>query len=169
MKIRNTAVASIFVIILASLTGCVNFREYRKDNLLCQAWYEPLKGWKYFSVAIGRLDQPYHGELPFSFKTPDGRIFTSGQLADIETAQALFKGHPPSAYSGWPTNAVVYTDKNIAIYTISNRVIHISLRGGPAYSIGDIGGKRFYPFPLSEKQVIEIFGPPETKKSRLMM
>ena len=119
---------------------------------------------------------------PFALQMPDGKILASDQLSQATLDQYFtpFEKLKRPLHPSWAHNShIEFDDGVISVLFKKGKVSRVSVHpaagrasrkmpaGATQISIGTKDGKRFYMFPISEDELIDIFGKPTRAKTYL--
>lgn len=172
-------ITTIIVVMLCSVTGCcflVKAHELHWPGIRARTevplWH--IGAFKYRSVYF----RPGEAPIKFSIQMPDGRILKSAQL----TPEALAPYVMPSDWSTDDTvrDAMVEYDNgrvgHVVFYFENGKptlvIVFAWLRrrvrlGQFAPAIGNRDGSKVFPLPITEDELIELFGEPTEAKTYL--
>jgi len=158
---------------LAAMTSsCANVSRFERDSLV--AFGQPLDGSHeslYYLIRLG-FEEPVNARTTSALLRfiPDGPAFALKDLYPELVATYLTPFTPPPQ---WPDSL---KQKAKEYDTYAGGGFHISFREGKIYYLGICShcagereypivgtpdGQQFYTLPLTEKQIIEIFGSPD--------
>ena len=126
----------------------------------------------YDSLEIGSPERPLESVSAVTLKLPDGTTLRTDRLdvSGLRKGSTRILQHPPlRADRGWPSNLEEICLGAYSFLVVEGKVVSILIGSGrpsgpahPPAEIGDAGGTAFYRFPLTQKQLVRLFGKPET-------
>ena len=130
-----------------------------------------IKGNRIYNVLeIGDQKNFYNKEqFKFSLKCDENNIINSENI-DVDDLKSIAdRIVDPNKYDNiWPANSELIYINGCSFVVNENDVLNVQVevRGNSKFApiIGDISENRFFTFPLSEEQIIELFGKPDTTK-----
>ena len=153
-----------------------NVWTFHKANLIGTARTNPIgTSPRYVHIRIGTFESPFYKSAPrFALRLENGRVLRSSDLT-LETVVSI-STYPWRADSSMPKGTVVYGTADY-VFTFQNSklvqfeaypheddagVLHVPV-------IGTYDQKHFYKMPLSQQQLIEVFGKPDDIKKEWFM
>jgi len=160
--------AFILIGLLLWLFSVTNTRVYTRDNITCEARKrENVPHPSYHWVRVGTADQPYSGVPNLRIRLPNLKIVnlnkvtldllmtSDGNVSQIDLGspwppgtRQITLGYYIFVFSGDKVSSLQVIEKGYGRY----------IRGIPSPAIGLLGDARLIELPLTEEQVISIFG-----------
>jgi hypothetical protein len=158
-----------------------NERRYVKDNI--NFFCRPIKhGNNYATLIMGSPSKPYAGRPPVRARFPDGTVVnlaevTTNRLKDFAWSMKDVSGDSCAEiaaadfvedHATWPTNTLRIQFNYWLFFVQDDSVLSVSVwdygKGELKPAIGNPATGAVYEFPLSQDQVIHIFGTPDVIK-----
>lgn len=166
---------SVVTVGLLSASGGCGFdgnsrKEFVKGNVVFQASKNPL-GVDYYYVVIGSPRLPYSGVPVFAFELGGQRLLSDHLDVDALKRRTQRVEKAMKYDEGWRNGedsiqvgpyVMVFQGHDLVQFMAS---VYYSLNEPPY--IGKADSDRLYGFPLSESQVIDIFGRPDATRNWL--
>lgn len=139
-----------------------NARVYIRGPVLADAKLDPLRRAEYTWLQIGSDKVPYDGGFAFDVQLADGHVLTFPEI-DVDLVRTLaYDTSNPNEYSmDWPLGATRYYLPGVNIIMVDDSAISIRLRVPSKAMIRTSRVRQWYSLPLTEREVIELFGRPE--------
>lgn len=160
------------------MVSCRNVRQYDKGNirLLTRYWRKN----QYAQLLIGTPTKPYRQIPPILIRMSDGTIINTG-TAEQTLIESKCRGSsdwsgvpftegfgvpPIDSSASWPNGTTRFQDLFRIFFVNRGKIISLTLEWQPGQGpdkpeIGDPRTGRMYLFPLTQAQVIALFGPPD--------
>jgi hypothetical protein len=120
----------------------------------------------YSGIRIGTDEFPYDGRQPFVIRLPSGTVLSSDDfseptirpiaLAMLKTGDSVIRHDPKYGRSKYFLEGVKFEYENKRLISI-----YISWKKQSIPEIAKTSSDKFYAFPVPEKHIEEIFGPPD--------
>ncbi|MCZ7591511.1 MAG: hypothetical protein M5U15_04865 [Kiritimatiellae bacterium] len=143
-----------------------NYRVFKSGNITAKGSIDRSGATRYYSLEIGTLEYPLNEEQAFSIRARDGVVLKSSDfvyqtissLAEQRKAVNGEDGVVNFFLSGF---TFVFRDEKL----VSFRASLIKLRD-ESYTpeIGNVEGKSFFSFPISESVLVDMFGEPDLRE-----
>ena len=188
-------VALIVLLTLLLVAGCIvslffisdNVREYTRANITFRA--RPIrKGNNYAHLIVGAPLKPYAGHPPIMARLPDGSVVNladvsihtlKGQASAISDVSGtrcheIAAGNLVGNNSRWPDGTLRLQLEVWLFFVHDDQILAFKVWNyNPGYWTGEVAaiGKpangELYEFPLTEEQVIKVFGKPDSIREYL--
>jgi len=169
----------MFAMCLLFAMGCTtpNLRVLYKDNIKATGAIRNNGNAFYYSVCIGTDIFPYDGRQTFAIRLPSGTILSSDDFSEqairpialklSETGDGTVRYNPERGSQIYFLEGVGFEYKDDQLITMKIS-FHLSHTKKYIPEISTTASGTFFPFPVSEKHLKEIFGPPDkTNDSRI--
>ena len=150
-----------------------NLRELSKGNLTAFGTLTK-KTLKVQSVSIGTPSQPFGEQFIFAVKLNNGSVVESKAFNRAQLSSVADRTFTPNKKDGWTKEASGFAIEGYSFVFIGEKVIQfkasvISLPGKTfSPTLGKADGSKWYPFPLTEPEFIELFGDPEETTDKVI-
>lgn len=158
-------------VLIGGVTGCQmsgeNFREFKKENLTAKGAIRSDGIVEYYSIEIGDVDSPFDPEdWRFLIRISD-TSFSSEELsrelvAELSVEKNEVKLETPGNADASRFFVAGYSftfleDRLITIRIANKRLPDVSYRP----EIANVKEERFFPLPISELDLVSVFGEPD--------
>jgi len=171
---RICLLISVSCFFVSCLSLPANMRYYVKDNIVFSASLYSDDSRRYDSLEIGTFENPFFENIPpFAFQLNGETIFSND--ITISVFEKLDPGQSDPRYIGpeWPEGARCLFLPGYSILIYKEKIFVFYVRNSkesfqPVPKIGVIGQKNLYSLPLTEDEVVEIFGKEDEFKDFFM-
>ena len=152
--------------------GCAtpNLRVWHNANLKATGAIGSRGDAVYYSVCIGTDEFPYDGRQAFAIRLPSGVLLSSDDFAEstirpialalLKTGDSIIRHDPKRGRHRYFLEGVGFEYEGDQLVTLDISRVWFKEKGCiPA--IAKTASGTFHPFPVPEKHLNEIFGPPD--------
>ena len=158
-----------------------NVREYRKSNITFYSSSPIQNGNNYYRLLVGTLRHPYNGEPPLVIRLPDGQEMNLTETSIVSQLRTQMSSVTPvggtllhrevdSPDARWPEGTERLQRQSWVFYVLNEQILSFGIYyrdvawekwTGQKPAIGTGKSGVLYEFPLSQREVIDVFGKPD--------
>jgi hypothetical protein len=162
----------LFLACLLITTGCFgpNLRTWKNSNLVARGSIKSGERITYYNISIGTDESPYDGQPPFAIRLSNGIVLSSEDFSKPTIREIFLTQIKPNDRGVWhdqEAGTSEYWFHGVSFTYREDRLITVRIMGmrssEKTYTpeIAESKAGLFIPFPISEKCLNRLFGPPD--------